>query len=167
MEDRFLLDSNIFIDSKNFAYRFEYCQMFWDFLLKLHNKKIVYSINAVKKELLFKTDELSYWIKNTVPSSFFEDEMSSIDCYGTLMNWAQNQKVTEKAKTDFANPDKADAFLIAHAMKNNYVIVTGEKFDENVKKRIMIPNAANAHNVRTITLFDFLISYAGHNFSLK
>ncbi|NUF48630.1 DUF4411 family protein [Gilliamella sp. ESL0250] len=87
---------------------------------------MVYSINAVKKELLFKNNEISDWIKNTVPDSFIEDEMSSINCYGILMNWTQNQKIKEKAKTDFANLDKADAFLIAHAMKNNYVIVTDE-----------------------------------------
>lgn len=137
--NRFLIDSNIFINSKNYAYRFEYCEMFWDFLLKLHKKGIVYSINAVKKELLAKNDELSDWIKNTVPDTFFEDEMSSIISYGTLMEWAQNQDVLEKAKTDFANQSKADAFLIAHAMENNYTIVTNEIFSPGAKKRIMIP----------------------------
>ncbi|SES92652.1 protein of unknown function [Thorsellia anophelis DSM 18579] len=60
---KYLIDSNIFIQSKNFEYRFEYCRIFWDLLVKLHEKGIVYSINAVKEELLQKDDDLSDWIK--------------------------------------------------------------------------------------------------------
>lgn len=167
IHNRFLIDSNIFINSKIFAYRFEYCKMFWDFLLELHNKDIVYSINAVKKELLRKDDELSDWVNNEVPDSFFIDEASSMKSYGILMNWAQKQNVIEKAKRDFANTEKADAFLIAYAMENDYVILTDEKSSPDAKKRIMIPNAASAHGVRTMVLFEFLPLYAGHNFSIK
>lgn len=46
---KFLIDSNVFIEAKNFAYNFHYCKIFWDFLLALHGKGLVYSINAVKK----------------------------------------------------------------------------------------------------------------------
>ncbi|HDC4648581.1 TPA: DUF4411 family protein, partial [Enterobacter kobei] len=51
---KFLVDSNVFIEAKNFAYNFNYCKLFWDFLLALHSKGLVYSINAVKKELCAK-----------------------------------------------------------------------------------------------------------------
>ncbi|MCL7133605.1 DUF4411 family protein, partial [Escherichia coli] len=48
---RFLIDSNVFINSKNFYYNFGYCKIFWDLLLTLHQKGIVYSISCVKNEL--------------------------------------------------------------------------------------------------------------------
>nr|WP_263974653.1 DUF4411 family protein [Morganella morganii] len=67
---RFLIDSNVFINSKNFYYNFGYCKIFWDLLLTLHQKGIVYSISCVKNELNSGNDEIVDWIKNEVPDSF-------------------------------------------------------------------------------------------------
>lgn len=46
--ERFLIDANIFITAKNNFYQFSFAQNFWDLLLELHRKGIVYSIKAVK-----------------------------------------------------------------------------------------------------------------------
>ncbi|MEG6143063.1 DUF4411 family protein, partial [Enterobacter kobei] len=121
---KFLVDSNVFIEAKNFAYNFNYCKLFWDFLLALHSKGLVYSINAVKKELCAKEDPLCKWVKEELPPSFFESEVSSITNYAKLINWSMTLDVTEKARTDFASQDKADAFLIAHAMTHGFTIIT-------------------------------------------
>lgn len=165
---KFLIDSNVFIEAKNFAYNFNYCKIFWDFLLALHMNGLIYSINAVKKELCAKDDPLCKWIKEELPSSFFEDEHSSIENYAKLINWSTKLDVTEKAKFDFASHEKADAFLIAHAMTHGYTIITHEKpSGGKPKKRIMIPDAAASHGVKTLTLYAFLPRYASHNFSLK
>nr|WP_024183895.1 DUF4411 family protein [Escherichia coli] len=51
---KFLIDSNVFIEAKNFAYNFNYCKIFWDFLLALHINGLIYSINAVKKNYVQK-----------------------------------------------------------------------------------------------------------------
>lgn len=165
---KFLVDSNVFIEAKNFAYNFNYCKLFWDFLLALHSKGLVYSINAVKKELCAKEDPLCKWVKEELPPSFFESEVSSITNYAKLINWSMTLDVTEKARTDFASQDKADAFLIAHAMTHGFTIVTHERPSGGApKKRIMIPDAAATHGVKTLTLYEFLPSYASHNFSIK
>ena len=94
---KFLVDSNVFIEAKNFAYNFNYCKLFWDFLLALHSKGLVYSINAVKKELCAKEDPLCKWVKEELPPSFFESEVSSITNYAKLINWSMTLDVTEKA----------------------------------------------------------------------
>lgn len=162
---RFLIDSNVFINAKYFHYNFNYCKIFWDYILALHTKGVVYSIDSVRKELLAKTDELSEWVIKETPQSFFEDESSSLAAYGTLMNWSHGLDVSDKAKEDFASQTKADAFLIAHAMTHGFNIITHERPMVGAKKRIMIPNAAEAHGVTTLTLYEFLVDYSGQNFS--
>lgn len=69
---KFLVDSNVFIEAKNFAYNFNYCKLFWDFLLALHSKGLVYSINAVKKELCAKEDPLCKWVKEELHLLFLK-----------------------------------------------------------------------------------------------
>ena len=163
--NRFLIDSNVFINAKYFHYNFKYCKVFWDLLIALHNKGLVFSINSVKKELMAKPDEIADWVQNEVPLSFFEDENTSIKSYAVLMNWAQGLNVDKKAKDDFASADKADAFLIAHAMTHGFTIITHEKSSPGAKKRIMIPNAADDHGIKTISIYEFLAIYSGQNFT--
>jgi len=163
--DRFLIDSNVFISAKYFHYNFKYCKVFWDLLVALHKNGLVFSINSVKKELMAKPDEIADWIKNEVPPSFFEDETTSMRSYASLMNWAQGLDVDKKAKDDFASVDKADAFLIAHAMTHGFTIITHEKSIPGAKRRIMIPNAAGDHGIKTITIYEFLALYSGQNFT--
>lgn len=162
---RFLIDSNVFINAKYFHYNFRYCRMFWDYLLALHERGIVCTTGTVRKELLVKDDELSEWILKETPPSFFEDESSSMRAYGALMNWSQGLNVSDKAKEDFASQTKADAFLIAHAMTHGFSIITHERRMSGAKNRIMIPNAAEAHGVITLTLYEFLANFSGQNFT--
>lgn len=164
---RYLIDSNIFITAKNAFYQFGFARCFWDLLIELHNRGIVFSINAVKDELLKGNDELKDWINNELPDSFFQDHFLSMNSYAKLMQYSQTLPVKDTAKQEFARMDNADSWLIAHAMQHNFAIITQEKRDINNKKRIMIPNVAYDHNIETITLFEFMEQYAGHNFSVK
>ncbi|MCI7352774.1 MAG: DUF4411 family protein [[Actinobacillus] rossii] len=167
---RYLIDANIFITAKNTFYQFGFVQCFWDLLIELHKKGIVYSINAVKHELLIQSDELKDWIKK-LPDDFFEDHFLSLDSYAKLMVYGQNlvdsKKVTQKAFDDFADEKSADAWIIAHAMTHDCIVVTQEKYNPDAKKRIMIPNVAKDQGIETVTLFEFMEKYAGHNFSIK
>ena len=165
---RYLIDANIFITAKNTFYQFGFAQCFWDVILALHKKGMVYSIKAVKNEILApsKSDELQNWVKS-LPDAFWEEHFSSTISYGKLMEYAQTLNVKEIAKQEFAELDNADAWIIAHAMEHNFVIVTEEKYNPDVKKRIMIPNVAKDHNVETMTLFEFMEKCVGHNFSIK
>lgn len=167
---KYLIDSNIFIQSKTFEYHFGYCEIFWDMIIELAKKKVICSINTVKREIICKKDELEHWVNNkllvTCPS-FFEDETSSISDYAKIINWVNNQPFYENAKREFAEYSRADAHIIAHALKNNYTIITAEKFKPDAKKRVLIPNVAKNFHIPTITLFEFLGFYAGHNFSIK
>lgn len=167
-----LIDSNIFIQAKNFAYRFDFCKGFWDWILLAHNAGHLYSCKKVLLELKKgdPNDPARVWAES-LPASFFLDDMNDavvMTHYASLMNWAISSSFTQAAIDEFADHDKADAFLIAIAMSYNLRIATQEKLvDSSVKKRIPIPNAAHEHGVSTEYIYDMLSRLAAPTFALK
>ena len=77
--------------------------------------------------------------------------------YRRLMEWSKShEQFKEYAKEEFANENKADAWLVAHALVTERVVVTDEKLNTDVKKRIPIPNVCVAFGIRYINTFDML-----------
>ncbi|WP_188248993.1 DUF4411 family protein, partial [Stenotrophomonas maltophilia] len=48
----YLIDTNVFLQGKNFHYQFGFCTGFWDWVKSAHLNQTAYSINKVRKELL-------------------------------------------------------------------------------------------------------------------
>ena len=137
---RYLLDSNIFIQSANLEYRHSFCANFWELIANLHKQGLLYSINAVKNEVNNKKDALATWIRQ-LPAGFFLDEKQAQTEYAELMQWAIAQtQYSQIAIQDFAQVHKADAWLVALAQKEGMGIITHETYDPHIKKRIKIPN---------------------------
>ena len=67
----YLLDSNVFIQSKNYHYAFDFCPAFWDFLIQQYQKEKVYSIDKVKGDIIRGNDELVAWANNDKLNGFF------------------------------------------------------------------------------------------------
>lgn len=166
---KYIIDSNIFVQSKNFEYSFQYCQAFWDMILICAQKDMVCSIKSVHTELMQKNDELTNWINcSLLPSTpnFFEDNFQSMQSYAEIIAWSSaHPKYTSPAKSEFADFHRADAHILAHAKEQSYGIITAEKPD-NAVKRIKIPNVAAQFNIQTLTLFDFLRMNAKNNFTI-
>ena len=168
MDDSYLLDSNIFIQSHRFEYRFSFCSGFWELLEILHQRGIVFSIRAVKNELLKGNDALSAWIRQ-LPESFFYDErdQETQSRYGFLMNWAHNNpQFTQNAKMKFAS-QHADPWLVAYAAAHDMKLITHEVFDQNIKKSIKIPNAERVLNVQCVNMYDFLELFWNGTFTVR
>ncbi len=88
--------------------------------------------------------------------------------YSKIMVWLNSNKhYTPQAKNEFARADIADAFLIAVAKTYSYTIVTQEQSNPEAKRRVLIPDAAKAFDVKTLTIYDLLSLHAKGNFSLK
>ena len=128
---KYLIDANVFIQAKNFHYRFGFCQAFWEWLIDAHEAGIVFSIDKVRKELnnFKKDDAVKSWIK-TLPESFFIADITDGAVrkeYSSIMQWiASDTHYLPQAKAEFANIDETDAFLIATALAHNCMIVTHE-----------------------------------------
>jgi hypothetical protein len=62
---------------------------------------------------------------------------------------------------------KADAFLIAAAKAHGFTVVTHEASKPESKKRVLIPDAANQFEIKSIMTYNLLSQHANGNFTLK
>ena len=155
--NKYLLDSNVFIQAHRMHYPFDVVPSFWNKLLDLSDNQTIISIDKVKKELCDNANQdiLSDWCVNELHLKFFVNTDSCIDKYAEIANWiANNTQFTQQAKNDFLTTDLADPWLIAYAIKNNSVIVTHEISKPNSKARIKIPEPCNYFGVRFINPID-------------
>lgn len=86
---KFLLDANVFIESKNRYYGFDICPGFWSALQARHVDLRVFSIDRIRKELLGHDDEIRTWIEEVVPQTFFRntDDQDVIMTFTRMMTW--------------------------------------------------------------------------------
>lgn len=153
----FVLDTNTLIEAKNRYYGFDICPGFWSSLLEQHNSGRLHSIDRVKTELLRQEDELTAWVRDQAPATFFypTDTPETLEKYSQLMNWAYaHPTFFPGAKNEFAT--NADAWLIAHAAVNGLVVVTHEQYSAAVKRRLLIPNVCLEFNVEFVDTYSML-----------
>ena len=155
---QFLLDANVLIAAKNLL-PIDLFPSFWQKMYGLASSGAIHSIVKVKEEIYKgnSTDPLVTWC-NSLPDTFFLSfDTSMAPSYGRVITWSQSQTVfSSAALSEFARLDVADAFLVAAAATLNCVIVTNETSDPQCKKRVKIPDAANALGVQCISLNDVL-----------
>lgn len=169
---KYLVDAIVFIQAKNLYYRFDFCEAFWTWLLQAHEAGLVFSIKKVKKELMGgdKSDLVRKWVED-LPEDFFLDDIADQDVmrtYAKVMQWTSaSTHFSAQAKAEFAKPDVADAFLIAVAKQHGYEIISQEKSNAASKKKIYLPDAAAAFDVKTIFVYDMLSKHAEATFELK
>jgi len=146
----YLLDANILIRAKNDYYDFNVCPGSWKWLIEANGRGVVGSIDAVRDELIAGVDELSDWAGDN--KSFFLPLTSEVvHCIGDVNEWAAaSLDYDPAAKSEFASV--ADSSLVGHAKQGGHTIVTHEVVS-NSRKRIKIPNAAAAHDVKVISPF--------------
>lgn len=157
--NKYLIDANVLIEANRRYYSLDFAPLFWNFLIKTAKDGIIRSIDRVYDELLKGKDDLAEWTKNNFSFAFLDTKKDKkiIDFYADLMKWAarQNQFI-QVAKDEFARVENADAWIISFAKVYNYIIVTQEVFDLNIKKKIPIPNVCNEYNIKFIDTFQML-----------
>jgi uncharacterized protein DUF4411 len=155
----FVLDSNTFIEAKQRYYAFDVCPGFWQALVWQYGQGKVVSIDRVRNELTDFDDELKTWALTTMPDGcFFDTDMDPLlDAYREAIAWVMAQvQFTDAAKAEFADTDNADAWVIAFAKAMDATVVTHEKPNPNVKRRVPIPNVCNALGVPYVDTFQML-----------
>ena len=89
-----------------------------------------------------------------------------MQAYRQVMEWNNsNTHYLPQAKAEFVGSDEADAFLIAAALAHKYAIVTHEVSNPRRKNRVMLPDAANEFDVKTIFIYDLLSQHVAGNFT--
>ncbi|WP_281271170.1 DUF4411 family protein [Helicobacter didelphidarum] len=145
-----------FLDSSLRYYQNDFFPDFWIWLKIQSNTSHIKTIRKVKQELLSKKDFISNFI-NELPLSFFIDDKKYLSSYSQVIQTAQLMNFRQNAKEKFADANKADAWLIAVALQDNYTIVSNEKIpDKQERQNIKIPRMCNELNIECINIFDFI-----------
>lgn len=149
----YVLDANIFMEAKNRYYGFDIAPGFWEWIERNAGNAVLCSIDAVKAEIERGDDELREWAK-AHPQMFFSLDQETEGCFPVLSRWAQGAEYKQSAVNAFGSTD-ADYLLVAYAMAHDYTVVTHERPSLG-KKRIKIPDACKAMNVRVVDTFTML-----------
>lgn len=143
----YIFDTNIFIRSKN-EMPMDIWPTFWERFREMVNSGEIFTSVTVKDEIDKGKDELTEWLKQNAPKSFYLSlDADVMTQYAITQNWAKSNSIyTQVALNTFANV--ADAYLVATAAAKLMTLVTYEGSNPNSKKRVMIPDACNALGVR-------------------
>ena len=153
----FLLDTNVFIQAKNFYYDFEIFPSFWEWLDSEQREGHICSIDAVYRELIEGDDALSEWAKDRRDTGWFisnDDEYTQRNI-AIISQWTMDSDFKDSAKIEFLRVP--DLIIVAKAMASDMTIVTHESlYDPNIKRKIKIPNVCEVFNVPYISTFEML-----------
>jgi hypothetical protein len=149
----YLIDTDVFIESKDRYYGFDICPGFWDWLIRENAAGRVFSIEKVSGELRAVDDALAAWAVARGEKFFVPPDATVLPALATVSDWTKRQGYNEAAITPFL--EKADLYVVAHALAHGWVVVTQEKPDNSVRK-VKIPNVCIGVGVRCITQFEML-----------
>ena len=149
----YLLDANVFMSAKNLHYGLDFCPAFWEWLVHKGNTGSVFSIDKVADEIEAGQDELSDWARNHGHALFKRTPPTLAPQFAQVSTWTTGQQYTPAAINTFFQ--KADFYLIAHALAGNHVLVTHET-PANSPNRIKIPDACLGVGVRFMTPYQML-----------
>lgn len=156
---KYLIDANVLMEANRRYYSLDFAPAFWNFLTRAAEEGMVFSIDRVYDEIMKGKDDLAEWTKKNFTFAFAntKDDEKVIELYAELMQWAIKQiQYTQAAIDEFARVENADAWLIAYAKVHNYLIVTQEVLDLNIKKKIPIPNVCEQFDIKYINTFQML-----------
>lgn len=152
---KYLLDSNTFIEAKNRYYSMKVCPGYWQWILLSHEKSGVSSIDFVRDELMNGNDDLALWAKNHRQLFLPLDDNRTQEANIEVVQYvSQLLNLRPNAQAEFLSG--ADPWLVAKAIVTGATIVTHEKLDLNIKKKILIPNVCEHFGINYINTFDLL-----------
>lgn len=158
-QETYLIDTNIFIQSKNFEYQFHFCPGFWNWIESINGTDNFISIENVYDEILSANDkdELVSWVKKR-KSQFVSFDSNSQKVFQAMENCFIAKNIDQAKKEDFYNV--ADSYLVAYAKTHNCTIVTHEKLAPNGllirKGKIQLPSVCDLLNVHYLSIYDLM-----------
>ena len=157
----YLIDANCFIESKNVTNPLDVAISFWAKIKDLALAGRIHSIDKVKTELVSMDDELSHWIKNEIPASFFysTDTAEVQQKVVELRSWAVNTgQYDNKAIQDFNSSTVADPYIAGYAAidSHNIKVVTNERAGTGSKHSVKLPDACAQKGVSCLRIMEML-----------
>ena len=153
----YILDANVFSEASKTYYAFDLVPAFWEHLVRQSEAGTIISIDKVKAEIHPSNVQLTGWAQHKFErweSTAAEDTKNQ---YVHLVEWANtSEQYNENTKDEFMAANRADAWLIAHALANKLIVVTEERHNADIQRRIPIPNVCAVFNVEWVDTFQML-----------
>jgi hypothetical protein len=149
----YLLDANVFMQAKNLHYGFDFCPVFWNWLLEQNAAGKVFSIEKVEDEILAGDDDLAEWVKDRGPAFFLPPSDVVMASFPEVSTWVAGKNYQPTAVNTFLQV--ADYYLVSHALATGAVVVTHET-PANTPKRVKIPNVCIGLDIKCMTPYEML-----------
>lgn len=151
----YLLDANTFIEAKNRYYSMTICPGFWQWITNSNKAKQIESISFVADELKKGNDKLAEWAKENPQIFDTCDDEATQNAYIKVANLVMSlEGFKPNAKDEFLIG--ADPWLIAKSIVLNATLVTHEKYNPDIKRKILIPNICQYFKVPYLNTFELL-----------
>lgn len=149
----YCIDANILIQAWQKYYSPEICPSYWEVLNNLGKRGAIFIPELVYEEIEKGEDNLFEWLKNSdIPIKKIDGEVAN--CLKKIYASNPNHKYLVSSNGIHS---KADPWVIAHAMKENAIVVTKETKDYFKKQtKIKIPHVCDNMNVSWIDDFEFI-----------
>jgi len=150
---KYCLDTNVLIQAWQKYYSPKICPDYWNLLDSLGTQGIVFIPEMVYDEIVRTDDDLSRWLKKSkIPIKKIDEDVAK--CLKDIYSADTNHKFlvdNTKARS------LADPWVIAHALKENAIVVTKEeKVTKSNTTKIKIPNVCDKMKVSWINDFQLI-----------
>ncbi len=152
-EKVYCLDANVLIQAWQKYYSPKFCPTYWEMLNELGSKGKIFIAEEVFNEITRTEDDLCAWLKQSkIPVRSIDEKVAK--CLQDIYAKDSSHKTlvdNTKARS------LADPWVIAHAMKENAIVVTKEeKVTALNSNKIKIPNVCDNMGVTWINDFEFI-----------
>lgn len=154
----YVLDSNIFIESRKKGFGIEETPEFWSWLLKLCAIGRITIPQEVFKEVAAGNDDLAEWFRMHEESLNITSNAASIMHMGSVMNAYSDGVAMHASSLEML---RADPFVVASACLRMGVVVSDEQYEPHENKSTRrkprkIPNVCRDLGLTCVTLAKFL-----------
>ncbi len=160
-ESTYCLDSNVLIQAWQKYYSPKYCPSYWDVLNELGSEDRIFIPSMVYEEIVKTDDDLSEWLKaSDIKVNPITSDLTQI--LSSIYAADPNHKYLVDSKK---GRSLADPWVIAHAIKENAIVVTKEeKVTALNSTKIKIPNVCDNMGVTWINDYK-MVEQLGLKFS--
>lgn len=151
---KYLLDSNTYIQAKNFYYGMDICPAYWDWLDQQYQQGTVASVDMIGRELREGNDELAEWVKARPDHFIKNDDVATQSVFTEIVQTVATGDYNPGNRDNFLA--KADPWIIAKAKTLGATVVTHEFLLVPNTKKVKVPNICQQFDVPCLNTFQFL-----------
>lgn len=149
---KYSIDTSAILDAWVRYYPLDLFPSFWDRFSLLAKSKEGIAIELISQELKAKDDGCYDWFRVNNLTSFFIEISAPIEKKVTdILRDPNYQKLVDDRKGTYS----ADPFVIALAMEENLIVVTGERASNNILKP-KIPDVYNSIGIGCINMLELM-----------